>query len=190
MTDTTTKEYSLSQIEIASNKIEVEIAPYTYVGTTSNFTPYKTGDTYKTWYTDNLLTPTGLQYAYQFLEQHANTAKLFDSTPVSRLMSEKTAKGVFNVAAFEEKRILILSCRRIKTILNPSGFDVTKSFSGISKIVSSDYFSQTSAMTKCGFDPKIYFYWSEVNTQNADYPLTIEFETNYYWNYFQTSVFA
>ena len=190
VTDTTSKEYSLSQIAIASNKIEVEIAPYTYVGTTSNFTPYKTDDTYKTWYTDNLLTPTGLQYAYQFLEQHANTAKLFDSTPVSRLMSEKTAKGVFNVAAFEEKRIFILSCRRIKTILNPSGFDVTKSFSGASKIVSSDYFSRTSAMTKCGFDPKIYFYWSEVNTQKADYPLTIEFETTYYWDYYQTSAFA
>ncbi len=190
VTDTASKEYSLSKKAIASNKIEVEIAPYTYVGTTSKITTFESVDSDYATFMNEIFSFTGTEYKYQLLEQHENTAKLFDSDPVKTLMSVSTAKGVFNVAAFEEKRILILSCRRIKTILNPSGFDVTKSFNATQIIVNAGVFPSSCATQHCGLEPRIYVYWSEVNTQKADYPLTIEFETNYRWAYSNWTPFA
>lgn len=85
-----------------------------------------------------------------------------------------------NIPAFSNKRICIISPNKIRAVYNPSGFDITSSFTLVeydtatdrSKIVQSWWSDSVKDAYLMG---SYYFYYTNVNTQANAYPITIQY---------------
>lgn len=85
-----------------------------------------------------------------------------------------------NIAAFSNKRICIISPYKITAVYNPSGFDITKSFTLVEYIQATD----KSKLIESWWSDSVkeayllynyYFYYTDVNTQASAYPITINY---------------
>ncbi len=103
---------------------------------------------------------------------------VFAEPPACVLTRSKSAALKFSGYG-KDSRMVIISPYKIKTILNPSGFDITSSFS-----VEEDFLSRGGAMptswpqeVKDAYSmAEVYCYMSNVTNQSKSYPLTVTFE--------------
>ncbi len=84
-----------------------------------------------------------------------------------------------NIPAFSNKRICIISPTNITAVYNPSGFDITSSFTLVRYDAATDKSkyaeSWWSTEVKYAYlDGSYYFYYTDVNTQANAYPITIQ----------------
>lgn len=85
-----------------------------------------------------------------------------------------------NIPAFSNKRICIISPNKIRAVYNPSGFDITSSFT----LVTYDTATDRSKIVQSWWSDSVkdaylrgiyYFYYTNVNTQANAYPITIQY---------------
>lgn len=83
-----------------------------------------------------------------------------------------------NIPPFSNKRICIISPEPISTVYNPSGFDITKSFTLVKYVSATDKGKLIESWWSDGVQEEYlmgiyYFYYTDVNTQASAYPITI-----------------
>ena len=86
-----------------------------------------------------------------------------------------------NIPAFSNKRICIISPQKISAVYNPSGFDITSSFTLVEYASATD---RSDGIINSWWSDSVrdaylmgvyYFYYTDVNTQAKAYPITIQY---------------
>ena len=91
--------------------------------------------------------------------------------------SPSYGSGRYNIKAFSDKVMVIVSPYKATKILNPSLFDITQSFTENVVTLTGEPSEETSRYLVVPKNLKVYVYVSEKSTQLNDYPLTITFDT-------------
>lgn len=149
-----------------------------YLGKTissNTLTCYGVRPLYFAWSTD---TPTWKRAIMDYYNGTDNG--VFAEPPACVLTRDKSATLKFSGYG-KDSRMVIISPYKIKTIKNPSGFDITSSFS-----VEQDYLSRGGGDAMPTTWPQevidaysmteVYCYTSNVTNQSKAYPLTVTFE--------------
>lgn len=101
-----------------------------------------------------------------------------DSGRAELIIADSVKTQKVNIPAFDNRQMCIVSPRKVTKILNPSSFDITRSFTLTTKntgTLSTDEVAAANA--PLGYsDTDLYVYTSDLTSQAADYPLTITFE--------------
>ncbi len=110
-------------------------------------------------------------------QYYNGTIENLDSGRTELIIADSVKTQKVNIPAFDNRQMCIVSPRKVTKILNPSSFDITRSFTLTTKNTGTLADADIEAGIPAGYaDTDLYVYTSDLTSQAAAYPLTITFE--------------
>ena len=109
-------------------------------------------------------------------QYYKGTIENLDSGRTELIIADSVKTQKVNIPAFDNRQMCIVSPRKVTKILNPSSFDITRSFTLTTKNTGI-YDTAIETEAPLGYtNTDLYIYTSDLTSQAAAYPLTITFE--------------